>query len=140
MLNSFFFKNIKQMTFENKIKTDILVSSIILFSFLLFYGSILVSAKGEGGFGDGIIVNFIADHLIHMFPLVLLWHYLKFEGPYTLLFFGLANIILYAFVLTLFSKKLSSITRYRPFNLIIGVAYIIPSIILIQVIYLIIAS
>ena len=129
------------MTLQNKIKADIIIATIISFSFIAFFGFIFIFAKDEGTIGDGFIVNFIADYVIYLFPFVLLFeHFQLFNFNILLLSAGL-NILFYSLVLTrLLSKKLLGIKSYKPFKLTIIIGYVIPSIILAHIIFLIATS
>ena len=95
----------------------------------------------RGTIGDGFIVNFIADYIIYLFPFVLVYeHFQIFNFNILLLVAGL-NILFYSFVLTkLFSKTLLDSKGYKPFKLTIIIAYVIPSIILVYIIFLIVTS
>src|SRR5438045_9614361 len=116
------------MTIKDKIKTDIFLATIISFCFVAFLGSIFIYLKSEGAIGDGSIVNFIADHIIYLFPSVLLYNYFKLYNLSILLLLTALNILLYSFIFTrLFATKLSNSKKYQPFNLIIVTSYFISS-------------
>ena len=83
--------------------------SIISLTFIAILGFLLASAKGEGGMGDSIIINFLADYTIYLFPFFLLA--IVFNTYYFSLFILLIgiNILLYSFIITrLCAKKISN--------------------------------
>ncbi len=73
------------MNVQNKIKVDIILSLVILLTFFIFLAFISILAKEEGTLGNNWILNFIADYIIYIFPLVLLCIHLKFVNTYFLI-------------------------------------------------------
>ena len=129
------------MTLKKKTNADIIIATIISFCFIAFVGFIFIFAKSEGTLGDGYIINFIADYIIYLFPFILLYEHFKIFNFNILLIVAGLNILFYSLVLTrLFSKKLMNSERYKPYKLTIIVAYVIPSIFLVYVIFLIATS
>lgn len=128
------------MTLQDKTKADIIIATIISFSFIAFLGFIFIFAKDEGTIGDGVIVNFIADYIIYLFPFVLLGHFQIINFYILLLLTGL-NILFYSFLLArLLSKVLLDMKSYQPYKLTIIVASVVPLVILIYFIFLITTS
>jgi hypothetical protein len=125
------------MNFQNKIKIDIILSLIILFSFFAFLGLMGVAAEESGTLGNTWILHFIAEYIVFLFPLVLLCVHLNFSNPYFLILVLEINILLYAFgLIKLFTKKLSNSKKYNPFGLTIISIYFILSIVLVYVVSL----
>lgn len=128
------------MTLQDKTKADIIIATIILFSFIAFLGFIFIFAKDEGTIGDGVIVNFIADYIIYLFPFVLLGHFQIINFYILLLLTGL-NVLFYSLLLArLLSKVLLDMKSYQPYKLTIIVASVVPLGILIYFIFLITTS
>jgi hypothetical protein len=121
------------MTRQNKANADIIITTIISLSFTYLL-CFMYAETGEAG----KIVDFIA---LCLFPLVLILNYLNVQNEYIWLFSMALNILLYAYLLmTLFSEKLYKTDNYQPFILTHVTVYIIPSIVLIRLVYLIVIS
>src|ERR1700733_7636736 len=85
------------MTKEGKVKTDLFLAAAILFIFIAVLGWISMFSKSEGTIGSGIFVNFLANSIIYIFPLVLLVDLFKILNPLCLLFLLVINIFIYSF-------------------------------------------
>jgi len=129
------------MTKHNKTKADITIATIILFSFFAFFGFFIIFFKSEGALGDGLIVNFIADYILYLFPFVLLYEHFQIFSFNIFLFAAGLNILFYSFLMTkLFSYKLMDLKSYKPFKLTITIINVILSVILVFIIFLIATS
>lgn len=125
------------MTLQNKIKADIAIATILLFSCIALFIIVYLEIGGDEKIHN--IVGLVGGCL---FPVILLIDYLNISSLFYFLPLAIAlNILLYAYIFTkLFTKKLCTCKRYKPFDLVHIVAYLIPGIILIRVIYMIAIS
>ncbi|MVN23536.1 hypothetical protein [Mucilaginibacter arboris] len=104
------------MTLQNKTKSDLFFSAVILLCFIAVVGYLFAFAKSEGTLGNGTIFNLIADYTLYAFPLIFLSDFLKLNTFVGL--FGLlgTNILIYSFIVTiLLSNRLANFKNYKPF-------------------------
>ena len=117
------------MSYKNKIKVDLFVATLLLFSFFAVLGFFLIFAKNEGNFDHNKILFFVAENISYLFPIVFLGStFLKFSLLFLIILTSL-NILLYSTIaVTLFVNKVNRSQRYKPFDVIHFIAYAIPSI------------
>ena len=95
---------------------DLFLAAAILFIFIAVLGWISMLSKSEGTIGSGIFINFLANSIIYIFPLVLLVDLFKILNPLCLLFLLVINIFTYSFLISIICYKLLiKIKRYKPF-------------------------
>ena len=129
------------MTLQNKIKTDVFVCTTIFFMFLAIAGFLLAFGKSEGTLSNGVLVNALEDIIICIFPFAFISKFVDQNNFIVFLLSIILNVVGYSLLaVSLFSKRLLALERYRPFLLTYYITMVILSFLLLSVIVLIMTS